>query len=355
MAALNLRALMSALREAIQSESVDRFLLNNLSGEPFGRQATLPYYQGRKLTARIADLVNDRGVRRRMLQQIERGVSMGADRWYDTRPLAAAFVNELGPQQGPVAFRNFIDYNAAMSPRSMLAPQIRRASYYYGAQQQGKRLPFFTPEGYGHMAQNVHQRLAARVRNGGFNVLTGPKTASYAENLAGNHMPVTVDSHALSLPALLSGDPRFLKGGGDSLPPIDDSMMRYNPRAEYAAGNLSVDDALERPVLWGGSPLKTEYGPLADYYHSLGQEFGLTGPQAQSSAWVGGGDITGVQSGPEPFMQHFVDRVRATAEARGESFAETLRKMIRGQAPLLSAAGLAALSQALSSDGGDSG
>jgi hypothetical protein len=332
MARASLRSLVGALREALAHGGADEVMLSSISGAPFGAQRALPYYDAPRGSPRVRDLVNDPDVRSRMLQTIERGMEMDADKWYDTKPLLAAFVAELGPEEGPVAFRRFIDINAAVSPRSDAKQQLKRASFFYGADRRGEGIPW-TPDEYGHFAQKVHRALLEKLHKGGFNVKTGPKTASFAENLAGNQTPVTVDSHATTLPAIFSADPRWLKSGKNTVQFENDT---FYPRAAYERGEIDIDDAMEQPGWWGGKPLDSEYKPLADYYSELGSEFGMTGSRAQAAAWVGGGDITGVQSGPEPFLAHFVERVRDTAQQRGQSFEETLKRMIHGKEALLS-------------------
>jgi hypothetical protein len=348
MRALSLQRLVGALKDALDTGGAERALMDNLTGAPFGRQRSLPYYEpARGGSPRVRDLVENPAVRTRMLETIERGVEMGADKWYDTKPLLAAFIAELGPAEGPQAFRRFMDFNAAVSPRSQLEPQIRRASFFYGADRRGEGIPW-TPDRYGHFAQKVHRGLLEQLRNGGLNIHTAPKTSSYRENLAGNQAPVTVDSHATALPAIFSADPRWLKTGSD---PVSFDGEPFTPRNAFQYGEIDVDDALERPSWWGGRPLKSEYAPLTRFYGELGHEAGLTPAQAQSAAWVGGGDITGVQSGPEPYMRHFVDRVRDTAEQRSISFEDALKRMIRGQDPLLALPLLlAALQRALADD-----
>jgi hypothetical protein len=335
------------LREAIEYGGADTALLDNLTGQAFGEQKALAYASPRRVPDRMLDLINNSNVRSRMLDTIDRGVEMGADQWYDTRPLLAAFIAELGPEEGQTAFRRFIDFNAATSPRSDVATQIKRASLFYGADRAGESRPV-PPEGYGHFAGGVHRQLMDRMDDGGFSPITGPKTASYAENLAGNHEPVTIDSHALALPSIFSADPRFLKNGKN---PVTFEGEQFNPRQAYHMGLIDIDEALEQPSWWGGKGLDSEYGALADYYKSLGKERGLTGPQAQAAAWVGGGDITGVQSGADPFLKHLVDRIRETAEQRGQSFEQALSEMIRGKGPLLGL--LAALQAALAAEGRD--
>lgn len=354
-----LGALVRAARAA--SDPMEALLARELTGEPFGvQQAVLRYEPPRGTPKRIADLVQNKTVQRRMDDTIERGMEMGGHLWYDTSPIAAAFVNELG-DDGLSAFSRFMDYQAAVSPRSRVGEQVRRGSYYYGQEMRGE--PFSKsqpPEPYGHIAHKSHSGMLNDVRNNGeFDPIRTPKAASYAQNLKGNQAPATIDSHALALPAIFSEDPRFLKSGKYSLAregASDDGGYVYErmiPQHEYKAGVLSLDEALENPSYWGGSPAPTEYAAMERFYSDLAKRHDLTPAQAQSAAWIGGGDITGVQSGSEPFLKLFLDRVRHTAKQRGESEVDVLRKMIRGQEPLLGIGGAGALgAMALQDDEG---
>jgi hypothetical protein len=110
----------------------------------------------------------------------------------------------------------------------------------------------------------------------------------------------------------------------------------------YAEGQLSLEDALKRPGFWYSVPERNEYAAMERYYQDLARRRDMTPAQAQASAWVGGGARTGLASEPLPLLRIIENRIKLTAEARGESPTETLRKMIRGQAPLLTLPGVSA-------------
>ena len=139
----------------------------------------------------------------RVNEVVKRGAGQGGIEWYNTDPLRQAFISELGPQ-GEVAYRQYLDMVAATSPRSKVSENARNAAYYYGLAQRGEPLPARVgnalveplPSPYGHIAQRLHVQNANNVLNeGGWPVLQNPKPASFVENLAGNQMPVTVDTH----------------------------------------------------------------------------------------------------------------------------------------------------------------
>jgi hypothetical protein len=172
-------------------------------------------------------------------------------------------------------------------------------------------------------------------------VLRNPKPASYAQNIAGNQLPATVDTHAARLPALLSRDPRFLESSVRvEVPGGGYEMLR--PRGMLTSGELTLDQALARPGFWYGMPERNEYAAMERYYQDLARRRDMSTAQAQASTWVGGGERTGLLSEPLPLLRIIENRIRHTAQQRGERPAEVLRKMIRGEAPLLSIGGLSA-------------
>jgi hypothetical protein len=63
--------------------------------------------------------------------------------------------------------------------------------------------------------------------------------------------------------------------------------------------------------------------------------------QYQASAWLGGGAQTGLKSQADPFVGVVEDRIARTADATGKTRAQVLREFIRGNASLISGAGLA--------------
>lgn len=239
----------------------------------------------------------------RVNKVVKQGAEMGGLEWYNTEPLRQAFIDELGASKGGPAYQQYLDLVAATSPRSNVGTNARNASYYYSLAQRGEPLPQAINKGgalsvdrelpspYGHIAQGLHAQNANNVvHNGGWPVLQNPKPASFAQNLAGNQMPVTIDTHNM----------RLLTGAMDEI-----------------------------------KPKSTEYGFLEQLQQQQANKLGMSPAQYQASAWVGGGAQTGLRSTADPFLKVFEDRVTLTADKAGLSKQEVLRRFIRGDMPLL--------------------
>lgn len=320
------------------------FDYRRLAEVPDVPQAPLPRYEPpRGVPDRVADLVDDPKVRRQMLQVVDRGEQMGGREWYNVEPLRKAFIDELGEVEGAAAFGRYVDLIGATSARNPIGSNVRTASYYHGLLSRGDPIPEKPDPPYGGLAQGDHRRHALRLaEEGGWDPLRNPKLASYAANITGNQLPGTIDTHAARLPAMLSRDPRFLETGVQGAPRSGGGFETLNPRGMLAEGELSLKQALERPGFWYSVPEKNEYAAMERYYADLARRRDMTTAQAQASAWVGGGERTGLVSEPVPLLRIIENRIRLTAEQRGERPVETLRKMIRGQAPLLSVGGVSA-------------
>jgi len=240
---------------------------------------------------------------------VRQGAKAGGLEWYNTMPLREAFIAELGPEKGPVAFQRYMDYVASTSPHSAVPINVRNASYYYGLGQRGDPMPTMhieqvlnkrgvyqpkwkldepLPSPYGHEAQTLHVQNATNVLNQGGIPLVNQKPASFSQNLQGNWRPVTIDTHN----ARLIGLPR-------------------------------------------DAPSKTEYGFLEAMQQREAERLGMTPAQYQASAWIGGGEQTGLRSAADPFLRVFEQRVRLTAEKTGVPPEQVLRRFIRGEMPLL--------------------
>jgi hypothetical protein len=311
---------------------------------PDVKQFDLPRYDPKRgVSERVADLVKDKGVERQMLEKIEqgKGIGAGAETFYYNEPLRQAFVEELGKKQGQEGFARYMDYVAATSPRSAIEANARNASYYYGLEKQGLPLPDKNPYPYGHMAQQLHRGNVEKIQSGEyFDMVKNPKPMSFSQNLQGNFAPVTVDAHALKLPAMLKADPEFLAGAVK----LDKKSPTINPTKMFESGELSMEDALQRPVYWASKPNPNEYAAMEQYYKRLAGEAGMTPAQAQAAAWAAGGPMTGLKSvAGDPFMRAVENRANVTAAERGISPAEALSQMMRGKAPLLSVGGAATL------------
>lgn len=298
-------------------------------------QFDLPRYEPpRGVSKRALDVTSDPNVREGMLRTIMAGQKMGGDKWYNAEPLRQHFTRVLGEEGGNKAFRKYMDFVAATSPRSKVDANVRNASYYYAKAMRGEPMPEVgekNPQPYGHLAQRLHQMNAQRVHGPGWEPLTNPKPASFVENLAGNQMPGTIDTHAFRLPAIIGKDPRFLDPRYVS---SKDAPIR-NIQKEVESGQMSMDEAAKHGSLWQSVPKDNEYAHMEQFYRELGRELGMTTAQTQASAWVGGGHMTGLGSDEsKPFIRFLDDRVHVTAAKRGMDPKDVLDKFIRGELEL---------------------
>jgi hypothetical protein len=310
------------------------FDYSRLGEVPNVPQFDLPRYAPpRGVPQRTLDITNDPTVRDKMLETITQGQQMGGANWYNAEPLREAFNKELG-SQGDAAFRKYMDMVAATSPRSEVGANARNASYYYGRAMRGEPMPAIgepNPQPYGHLAQRLHQMNAERVAGAGWDPLTNPKPASFVENLTGNQQPVTVDTHAFRLPAIIAQDPRFLETAFQ----VGKDAPKQNIQQMVASGEVPIGDAAARAAWWQAQPKANEYGAMENYYKSLGKDLGLTPAQTQASAWVGGGKLTGLASDEsKPFLRFLEDRINLTAEKSGVTTKQALQDFIRGKVSL---------------------
>ncbi len=316
----------------------------------------------RGISARMQRALENPDVETGLRESIARGIEMGADKWYHTQPIRDAFIAELGPERGAEQFRRYMDYVAATSPRSDVATNIRNASYYYSrGDEPTVKADLRYP--YGHMAQNLHLQNVGTIQSGGFNVLRNPKPASFSENLQGNLVPVTVDTHAFRNIGMRTRDPEFLETSisvpnktGKAATNLDEEDLAllnmaqrygevsedgksiiFRPQKLYQEGRLTMEDALQIPSFWASKPRENEYAAAEQLYARIGREFDLRPADTQSAAWSGAGELTGLGSpATRTFPQLFNERVEYTARMRGEDPADTLRMFIRGEKPLLS-------------------
>lgn len=296
---------------AVKAADSALFDYSNLKNVPNVSQFDLERYTPpRGVPERTQALAEPSNIKR-VNEVVGKGAQMGGLEWYNTEPLRERFMQELGAEKGAAAFSQYMDMVAATSPRSNVGTNARNASYYYTLAQRGEPLPERVrvgnnwtvaeplPKPYGHVAQGLHVQNADNVlNNGGWPVLQNPKPASFSQNLQGNQMPVTVDTHNARLWGMVDS-----KGN-----PVD-------------------------------MPANTEYGFMERLQQEEAKKMGMSPAQYQASAWVGGGEETGLRSTADPFLKVFEDRVAKTAAARGETKDVTLRKFMRGEGPLLGLTG----------------
>ena len=99
-------------------------------------------------------------------------------------------------------------------------------------------------------------------------------------------------------------------------------------------GELTMKEALKKPVYWDGAPKETEYALLEQYGQRIAKSLGMTPPRFQEALWLGAGKLTGLQSPPEPFIRTLEKRVKFTAEQLGADPETVLRQYVRGEIPL---------------------
>lgn len=298
---------------AIRDPNAPLFDYSRLAEVPDVPQYNLERYVPKRGVPEATQALADPANVKRVNAIAKQGAQMGGVEWYNTDPLRQSFVEELGSDAGQRAYQRYLDYVAATSPRSNVGTNARNASYYYTLEQQGEPLPARMkvgnnwtvaeplPQPYGHIAQALHIQNAENIRNaGGWPVLQNPKPASFAQNLAGNQMPVTIDTH--------------------------------NARLWGLAGDL---------------PKPNEYGFMEQLQQKQAKKLGMTPAQYQAAAWLGGGEETGLRSTADPFLKVFEDRVAKTADRTGKTKAQVLTDFIKGRQSLYSVGGAAGAGAAL--------
>ena len=289
-------------------------------------------------SARIVSALDDPNVAKGLNAAVEKGSKMGGLEWYNTEPLRENMIGAVGRTDAPDRYATLMDMVSATSPRARVPDNIRTASYYNYLVRNGMPLPAKPAAGYGSVAQNLHlQNVSNLVDNGGYDVLQNPKPASFSSNLQGNQRNVTVDTHNFRLPGILARDPRFLATSIKTAAGKDAEVLR--PQAMLKSGEISIDDAVNRPVYWDSKPKANEYGYYEKFQQDQARKLGMTPAQYQASMWVGAGDETGLGSAREPFLKTFEARVKYTADRLGVDPKTVLRDVLSGKTPLLAKGG----------------
>lgn len=277
----------------------------------------------------------------RLKRLAEQGKKEGGDRWYWLGGLLDKFIEELGPELGAERFDLFMDLNAAMSPRSPVAQQIKRASVLYQRAVQGKDIknmrnapsdkwrykdengktqivdlgPYVAakdqfPAGSGTMAHNIQMQQVRRLVDKGQvgSTVDQPKIATFAQNLKGNYAGVTIDAH----------NNKIITGRSDS-------------------------------------PNANEYAAMEAYQQRIAQQMGITPAAFQAALWVGAKNITGVVDSTN-MTAMMNQRIAKTADALDISEEEALVRFIRGDTALYSVMlglfGVNALQNAMKAESG---
>jgi len=219
--------------------------------------------------------------------------------WYNQQPLHDVFMDVLGPDVGAQRWNDWNQLVGATSPANKVTQNQKQASYYFAKQAQGEMGAGLSHDPTGHMAiepgyahmyqSDVNDKLARIMNDGGLSTLEDPKTASYADNLAGNYSPVTIDRH-------------FVRG-------------------------MDLTNKSGKPL---EAPKKEWYSAIEDAAKDQASKLGLTPAQYQAAAWIGGAEQTGVANA-EPFMALLQHQLMTSAGKTGKTPVQFLQDFVRGQ------------------------
>lgn len=319
------------------------------------------YNPPRGVPARLENALTD-DTAEQLKEYVTRGQELGGDQWYNTDPYRDVFDREWG-SQADEKYAEYMDIVAATSPRSKVQDNIRTGSHYWHQVNDPARfgnnppldvraadLADKPPPGYGSVAQKLHRGNIDRLASGGLDPFDNPKPYSFSQNLQGNFRPVTIDTHNFRPLGMLRSDPEFLMGSYNP-----EKGVTINPKKMVEEGRVSMDEALGQPTYWESKPKKTEYAAYEKWQQDQARGLGMEPAQYQANMWIGAGDITGLQSAPEPFLRTLEKRVQYTARRLGIPAEEVMRRHVRGEIPLLSVGALAGAGAVAGStgEGGD--
>jgi hypothetical protein len=238
------------------------------------------------------------------VRRFEAGLAEGGEKWYYMDPLARAFVDRHGEDEGLRRFTLLTNIIGATSPNSIVDPNIRRAGALFphalaGETFEGVNLNDVLAPSLGNTAHNAYRSMLGRVQRGEpYLAKQVEKADSFAPNLRGNFTPLTADRHFFRRAFLDES-----RQGG--------SAMEY----------LGAEDATQ------------EYARLLAQRGDLGVAAGrdATAPY-QSALWIG--DALGVgsmvKSPPVPALRSFEDEITRTAEMLGISRTRALDRFMDG-------------------------
>jgi hypothetical protein len=315
-------------------------------GTPDVPQFNLARYNPARGTPKdIEELVSSPEIRDVLAQFIARGQQLGGQYWYNAQQLADRWRGAHGPEEGTRLFNQNIDLTGATSAQSDVPTNIRNASWYQQRAMQGlppQPADVPNPNPYGHFAQKTHKPIVARMLEPGaeWNPVSHDKMAGYTSGLKGNETPVAVDLHATRLPAMISGDPRFLLNSFKA----DKTAEPISPRQLVESGKVSMDEALKNPVWWLDQPTKAAYPAMERMWQEVGHDLGMTPAQAHASGWVGGGSTTGSKAYNEaneaakqmstPFIGVYDSVLMRTARQLGMDPEDVLKAVMSGKIAL---------------------
>ena len=319
------------------------FDFSELNTVPPREQKALERYVPKKTTERLERALADPRTEKALNEYVDRGEELGGRQWYNTEPYRKVFDDEWG-ELADQKYADYMDVMAATSPRSRVPDNVRTQSHYWHILNDGgngqsvadrvMELPKRPPAGYGSVAQGLHRGNVQKLMEGGMDTRKNPKPISFSSNLQGNFENSTIDTHNFRPLGMVTEDPEFMM---TSFNPEKGRTLR--PQQMLADGEITMEDALNQPTYWEAKPRENEYAAYEDWQRFQAAKKGMTPAEYQSSMWIGAGDLTGLQSPPEPFLRTMERRIQYTAQRLGLPPQEVMRRHVRGEIPLLSIGG----------------
>jgi len=259
------------------------------------------------------------GVSRGGMQRLERAAKAAPEEnwgWYNLMQQRELAHQIHGPKKGEQVFQTWLDGVAGTSMVNPIDNNIRSSTWYLQQVLQGKPLPQVLdiadpvsgkmvktmaggpPPGYGAKSQIQHADRVKEYMTRTYDPVTNPKPISYRQNLGGNWMPRTVDTH-------------------------DIRNMVGMPQAKTL---FSAEDSALLPG---------EYSYLESVGQRAANRAGTPQAPQQAATWVGGGDYTGLKSYPAPLQEAINRRAHVTGQVYGVSPMQALTDAFTGKRPLL--------------------
>jgi len=229
---------------------------------------------------------------------------------------------------------------AATSPRSETLQNLRNASLLQYMRARGQPIDRETYDRLGNLRgypmMGMHIDLADAFAAGRESLDKNPKPTIFRQNVMGNLLDVTSDTHDIRSTLTILNDlypgaipPSFLKPG---------ARARYLEDPKIFSPASDVEDTLES-VARNKVSRQVEYGPVSDVTRRASELLGVKPAEAQSMKWFAYGDRTGLASQPKTIIDLQNDLLDTTAQALGISPQEALRQYSRRKIPLLARGG----------------
>lgn len=274
----------------------------------------------------------------------------------------------LTPEQAKLWVKDYAQLYAATSPRTNTLQNAKNASIAMWKRNEfgddgyqrvlgpaankldQKGNPVLNDQGYGMMIGEggLHSRLIDKIfKDGKLSSDTNPKPDNFGSNVMGHLNSVTADTHAIR--GVLIGLNDVVPGG------IPEGFFRKTVKGKktgYYETYLEdptkfnpewIDDSLaSQKVGKKGETYdsQTEYGPIADIYHKVAEDLGVSPAEAQALSWFGLGDMTNLASERKTLSQIIDDRLDVVAQNMGVSKEYAAKEFFKRNIPLM---GLGAL------------